>query len=344
MNELGRALSKKLLTLRHLKAQPNGSGTWINMRCPFCGDSKKDKLKKRFYVKVDFKDNEMPIVYCHNCGIVMSVQDALPVLFPDEYDLVSQFRTHSNRVRRSANAKKLDFVEKRKIKLESPPNTQYNIDKINYINDRMGVKLCKDDLLRFKMIVDFYDFLAINGIRSLTRDKRVCDKLETDYIGFLTINNDIINMRNIRDFKEDGIMKRYENYSIFDNDISRRMFILSNSVDITKTVKIVIAEGVFDIMGIYYHIKNKELNNHIYVAVCGSGYDNALRYVISQYGIIFHEIEIYSDSDKPLNYYRDVKKRLGKRIEGDIKVFYNKNKKGDFGCKKDEIDIKYTII
>lgn len=344
MNELGRALTKKLLTLKHLKAQLNGSRTWVNMRCPFCGDSKKDKLKKRFYVKVDFKDNEMPIVYCHNCGIVMSVPDALPVLFPDEYELSSEFRAHSNRVRRSANAKKLDFIEKKKIVLKMPPNTKYNLDKINYINDRMGITLTKDDLYRFKIVVDLYDFLAMNCIKHLTRDKRVCDKLETDYIGFLTINNDIVNMRNIRDFKEDKIMKRYENYAIFDNDISRRMFILSNSVDITRKIKIVIAEGVFDLMGIYNHVKNKELEDHIYIAVCGSGYDNALRYVISHYGVIFHEIEIYSDSDKPLSYYKDVKRRLGKRIEGNIKVFYNKNPKGDFGCKKEEIDIKYNII
>lgn len=56
----------------------------INCSCPICGDSKKNKLKARFYFICDTKENSYYCV-CHNCNYANSFKYFLKDNFPDEY-------------------------------------------------------------------------------------------------------------------------------------------------------------------------------------------------------------------------------------------------------------------
>lgn len=339
----GEELKRRLLTLRHLKATLNGTRDWVNMRCPLCGDSKKDPNKKRMYIKVKLKDGENSLFCCHNCNTIGPTESILPLLFDGDYEILSLAKSYGNELRKNPKYKYYKMTKRKDVKLDLPPNTEFNKDKIKYINKRLGIKLTNGDIRGYKIVIDFYDFLYMNRVENLTRDKRVCDKLETDYFGFLTLNNDYLVMRNIRN-SEDKYMKRYEVYSIFGNDdTTKRMYIMPTEIDITQEIEINIAEGVFDILGVFHHIKNKETKNKLYVAVCGSGYESVIRYIISKYGVIFHKINIFSDSDKDVSYYRNIKRKLGKRVDGDITVYYNKIGK-DYGVPKEEIDLKYVRI
>jgi hypothetical protein len=106
-----------------------------------------------------------------------------------------------------------------------------------------------------------------------------------------------------------------------------------------KTITLNIAEGAFDILGINNHIFDGESKNMIYTAVCGSGYLSVLKYFI-QMGVFGNiDINIFSDSDRPPKFYRDI------HIQEDIKDWVNNitlyyNEKGkDYGVRKDQIKI-----
>jgi hypothetical protein len=58
------------------------SGTSYNFRCNVCGDSKKNKSKKRGYI---LKANDPWMYYCHNCQCSMSVEKWLKEFFPLNY-------------------------------------------------------------------------------------------------------------------------------------------------------------------------------------------------------------------------------------------------------------------
>jgi len=53
-----------------------------NSRCPICGDSKKNKFKKRFYI---FLNKDHYIVKCHNCGYTTLFSKFLEAEFPEIY-------------------------------------------------------------------------------------------------------------------------------------------------------------------------------------------------------------------------------------------------------------------
>lgn len=57
-------------------------GNNINCRCPLCGDSKKDKKRRRGWLLVD---KEHPVYYCHNCGASLSFANFLKEIDPNLY-------------------------------------------------------------------------------------------------------------------------------------------------------------------------------------------------------------------------------------------------------------------
>jgi len=53
-----------------------------NCRCPVCGDSKKNRFKKRFYF---FLNDDVYSVKCHNCGYASSFSKFLEIYYPEDY-------------------------------------------------------------------------------------------------------------------------------------------------------------------------------------------------------------------------------------------------------------------
>ena len=66
----------------------------------------------------------------------------------------------------------------------------------------------------------------------------------------------------------------------------------------TNDINIHIAEGPFDILGVFYHLMNGELENNLYYAVCGFGYGTILRNIISAGLNTGLNVHIYADNDK----------------------------------------------
>ena len=329
--------------LLQLKYAHRVSKNQIALRCMFCGDSKKDPRKTRFYVYINHNDDS-PILYnCFNCqasGIL--TPKVLRTFDINDLSLNSNLTTFNNSItkesKKSLNIKtgKMNFVT------PLPKNTKSNVLKKKYIEDRLGIKLTLESIKKFKIIFSLKDFLEYNKIDEVTCKPNRAKRLNDDYVGFLNSSNEQIIYRDIT-----GENKlRYDKYKILGESIySKKFYTIPTSIDIlsTKPVIINMAEGVFDILGVYYHIKHQN-DNEIYVAVCDSDYTSVIKYFIST-GLIGPNIiiNIFSDNDHEPYFYKHMIDELSIWV-GKINLFYNLKSK-DYGVTSDQIETyQQTII
>jgi len=317
----------------------------ITFRCPFCGDSKKDKTKTRFNVFMAFTEDKPPVYQCfnNNCGAkgVLTV-DLLKDLQINNFSLMNMHNIHMSGMKKSVRKRVIMEGMKLDLNIPMPVMNDITMHKLSYFNNRMGLELTGKDLLKYKIVVNLYDFLNRNYIKERTRKKYITDALDKGYFGFLSADNNYLIMRNTTN-KIDNILKRYINYNVMGNEENvRKFYIMPNTVDIMQDIDIRITEGIMDIIGVYNHVMNRNDENNLYVAACGSGMESVIRYLL-RLGFIHCNIHIYSDDDVKIEEYKKLKKRLKGKFSGTLTVYYNKIKK-DYGVRKDEIDTYKIII
>jgi hypothetical protein len=228
--------------------------------------------------------------------------------------------------------------EKLNVKIPNVTYTAENSYKKKYIEKRLGIELTFAELVQLKCIFSLRDFLMVNNVERLTVNVDRAKRLNNDYVGFLTMQNEYINFRDTT-----GKNKlRYDKYAILENMVDAvKMYTIPNKVDVLSTdeITINIAEGMFDVLGIFYNINNQNTKNQIYTAVCGSGYMNVIKHFI-RLGFIGKNItlKIFSDSDKDVYFYRKTI-AYAKQFVGNIYLIYNTLEK-DYGVPKDQIYLK----
>lgn len=316
----------------------------VVVRCPFCGDSRNSQSHAHMYIKCKVDGNRFPVFMCQRCG-QNGIFDTYTLELLDIYDTDIELLYKSYKVNMSKQfGGKLQYNNKIKnIKIPMPLNNTNTIRKIKYIEDRLGIKLTGKDISKYKLIFNIIDFLQINNIDQYTRDKRIIEGIDNQYIGFLSINKEYLNCRNTGPI--DNYLKRYINYNIFGlDDNTKKFYTLSNTVDCMRNVEIIIAEGPFDIIGIYNHIYDKDDKDRIFVASLGMSCLSLVKYFIKQ-GFIFCDLKIFADKGVNLSYYRDIKKKLGYKFKGTMEIFYNEMKgEKDFGVRPDQIKLKSYMV
>lgn len=311
------------------------------MRCTICGDSKKDPSKRRLYFKIDTTDDSPIMYHCFNCdssGILTS--DMLRTL--NIYDMTLGGKlTRFNKESAAKAYKRYNIKDKKlNVKVPIPKYTKRNMLKKAYIEKRLGITLTFAELFKLKTVFSLNDFLVTNKIDTLTVGADRVGRINDEYVGFLTMNNEFINFRDITN----GNKMRYDKYTILPDPIDPiKMYTIPTSLSVLTSDEITInfAEGVFDILGIYYNIMDKSTKNMIYVAVCGSGYMNAIKHFI-QLGFIGKNItiNIFSDSDRDPYFYKKVIEHI-KPWVGKVNLIYNTIEK-DYGVPKDKISLRYA--
>jgi hypothetical protein len=299
--------------------------------------------KKRLYFKFNIHDDDSPILYnCFNCG-------ACGVLTPTILRDLNVFDSSVNKDLVILNSKskgkhKTHNINKNINKLKNPLaiKTDLNIKKKEYIESRLGIKTNSIELNKLKVVFSLTQFLETNNVYGITTYKNIVNKLDIDSIGFLSSGNEIIIFRDIT-----GANKfRYNKYNIFNEpDIARSFYSIPSDIDITsdKPLNINLAEGVFDILGIYFHLYDKDVENNLYIAVMGASYMNTIKYLIHS-GLFGNNItiNIYSDSDKDTYYYESLIKEI-KPWVNKIRLFYN-DKEKDYGVPKEYIELREVRI
>lgn len=326
-------LKDNILNIRPLNKV---SSSQFAIRCPLCGDSRKNKSSTHFYIKIDV-DSDLPILFnCFKCNTSGLLNSSI-LRSLDIYDLrlsgeLTAYNKKSARKHKSYGFEDNDFDYKVPV---IDPTLESNLLKKAYIEERLGISLSFEKLKELKTIFRLGDFLVSNKIEKMTVPSDKALEIHEKYVGFLTINNETINFRQVLQSK----YKRYEKYAVVKNlTNTRKFYVIPTTVDIMTPEKITIniSEGVFDIWGVYFHLDNGGKENSVYTAACGSGFRTVIEYFIKNGFIGNVDINIYSDSDQPIESYRYLKDYA--IWFNTINVFYNE-RSHDYGVKREFIKV-----
>ena len=142
-----------------------------------------------------------------------------------------------------------------------------------------------------------------NRIQQYTRHPNIVQQLNDNFVGFLSLDNNFVNMRRLcrEGVVYDSIDKRYINYNIHGKkDNTEKMYVMPTVLDLTipRKVNIHVAEGPFDILSIRYNLRQNESDFSIFAAVTGSGYRGLVMHLINTFKIFYFDLHVYPDNDK----------------------------------------------
>ena len=303
----------------------------LNVRCPFCGDSVKNANSAHLSIRIN-PDDDQPLVFrclrCNTTGLFNGTTLSMIGVYS------STDSTNIERYNR-LSCKKHGLTSSKKGLNIKFPELQINdlvLQKHRYIENRFGTSLDINELHEKKIVYDFVSLLKYNKIEKIYGS--------VDHVGFLSARNDFINFRDMT-----GNHKRYYIYKIVRNiDTTGKFYIMPNNIDpFNNTLKTInIAEGVFDILGIYYNLLNKYDYNTVYAAINGSGYLNVIKYILEQGLLCDVNVNIFSDADRNPDYYKNMVRTLMPFVN-DVRLFYNEIGK-DYGVPKDQVKLKEVDI
>lgn len=279
--------------------------------CPFCGDS-----KWHLYVLIKMTD-DTPVLYnCKKCN----ASGILNHKFLEYFSLDETIQLPKN-----IRHKRLDVCD----------NVQQNVrhtwvndnDDVSmvcqYIDKRVGVYPSIEDLQCFQYIHNpmgyATEYLSYHGDNHRYFANKVWFKLTNgNIIGRTVDDTSGYRWLRFRSMKVTG----------------SGLYTMKLPMDVYKPIHICIAEGIMDVIGLYY---NHKLDNAVYIATMGSDYYKGLQHVLNM-GIFGDSVNvrIYKDSDINTNkiYIPNGTKQLFKRIE----VYQNMIGK-DYGLLPDQLDI-----
>lgn len=208
----------------------------IRGRCPFCGDSKKSKLKKRFNITYN---NGSPIYKCFNCDKAGNFVELYAFFNDIEYDEAFKklYKFDVSTIKSTLN--KSNRFDEKEFK-ENNINCNFILDDcISLENAPSGIvfEQYKNVLEKFtyeRKIVDYPLYIAYKG----------------QYKGRIIIpiyeNGDIIYFQG-RIVHEDGVSVKYRNPRI------EKEYIILNRDKFDINKDIVITEGIIDALQVTYH-------------------------------------------------------------------------------------------
>lgn len=276
-------------------------GKLINCRCMECPDSS-NFSSRHFYISIPQSNEEPSLYYCHLCKCSGVVTEKT-LLFWGIYDnqVASELLIHNKELLKDNRNRKYKDREIYNINNSFITDCELSNIKLQYINNRLGTSLSFNDILNLKIILNLKDLLYSNNITSYTRNDNIINQLNNNFVGFITMDNAFINMRNIYNSSNlyHSINKRYINYSIYDKcDNSQKFYTLpiTYNLDNTKRLRINIAEGPFDILSVYLNICKD--STQVYTAITGSRFKSVIREFICILKLLYIELHIYLDNDK----------------------------------------------
>ena len=341
MSDHGEML-KNILINNIPNAKVVSGGRFVLTKCVFCDDGKHHD-SMHLYINVEC-NGEVPWCYCHICKTSAWVtSNFLSSNFGIyDVDFLIRHNKYFKKIRKSgAGIRRKSFSQvKYSISNNFISDNELSEVKLKYINNRLGTNLIYEDLMNDKIVLNLYDLLNSNNIKSITRHINVIDELDRSFIGFISSDNASINFRNLRPKSlNPPLNKRYIKYAIFDdNNSGSGFYMLPNSIIITKPerIKIHIAEGPFDILSIYHNLR-KTRNHNIYAAVNGSNYINLVKHFINILQLMYIEIHLYIDSEIDMYTVNEIAKYL--RPFGTPFYLHSNSMEGekDFGVPLDRI-------
>lgn len=329
----------------NFRAKLASGGREVVKRCHICGDSR-DPSDAHMYIGLRPDGKIAYNCFKCNAGGLVTRQFLKDLACYDE-NLITMCETQN---KASGDSKatysgKLGNINYRKLLLPISTN-EYAMKKLNYISNRFGMIFNPQDAARFKIILNLKDFLNINSIDRYTRHPDAVDALDKFFIGFLSMDNRYVMMRRLipEGKLPEFIDYRYVNYDITGSQSQGiKYYAIPNIVDISRPVEIHMAEGAFDILSAYFFVAPMG-TNAAFVAIGGKAYENAVKFLITQYGFAGFILHIYADADVDDRMFAKIKNMLA---PFNIPVYIHRNRtpgEKDFGVSMDKIqEQKYKL-
>lgn len=313
----------------------------IYVRCPFCGDSRKhlDKPHCGIWIK-----NGQPLIYhcwiCDESGVVNT--NFLQSMNIYDQAMINSLGIYNHSVMKGyqANVTFAPKLDGRNVLIPSIQDNDNSRKKLSYMQSRLGINFTYRSLEALRIIFSLEDFLSLNNLSINPKYKKARYFINRDYIGFLSTTKDMITFRNI----DPKGKFRYIKYSVFENNpLELQSYVLPNNLDVFQDeIDLRLAEGTFDILGVFFHIMDRKLDNQIYAAICGSGYRKVIKYFLDKGFITNMNIHIYSDADKSIEFYDKLISDLRPWVRS-FHIYYN-GKSKDTGVPKQYIEEYESVI
>jgi hypothetical protein len=283
-------------------ARPAGGNREIVCRCFECGDSQKDS-QGHMYISIPQNNDEPSLFYCHRAvcqasGVVTHKKLMEWGLY--QQDIAIELAQYNKHVLILDKNKKYNNSKVYSINNQYISNDDLSSIKLRYINKRLGTNLEYNDLLQNKIVLNLKDLLSSNHITEFTRYPNIIDELDKSFVGFISHDNAFVNLRNLTPGKVSKYIDiKYVNYNIFNKfDNTQRFYTIPNNIDLCRSdrIKLHIAEGAFDILSIYYNLRQTK-EHSIYSSIGGAGYLGLCRYFIVTLKLLNVEIHLYPDND-----------------------------------------------
>lgn len=290
--------------LSHIKpwARPASGERQINCRCFYCPDSDTHS-HGHFYISIP--TSEQPSLYCCKKCNVSGLVTPIKLMDWGIYDSdVAIYLANLNKRmmgKRGSIYTTPNFINH--INYTRISMSASSEDKLSYINNRLGLNMSYQDCLDLKIVLNLQDILEENRLK-YTRDPRIIQALNTDFLGFLSDDRSSVNLRNVymRPDIHPSLNKRYIKYNLIDieNNLARRFYTIPTMVhlDRLEPIKLHVAEGPFDILSILYNVR-RNINQSIYAAIGGSSYRSVIEHFVTWLAVPNLEIHIYPDNDVP---------------------------------------------
>lgn len=216
-----------------------------------------------------------------------------------------------------------------------------SLTKLDYVCNRLGRDISLFDAVhRYKMVLNLRDLYQENPWMEMQEDDWVMTMLANDGIGFLSIDKSMIIYRDVHGWKWP---KRYFNYNVHGNmPDSSAIYTIGKEVDLlSKKIIVIIAEGVFDVMGVALNVLPdgwEDDKNLFIINAAGKSYVKSIN-LIRSYGFLDMDLRIYTDKDVHDNFFRKIKKFDPILYRNKIEI--NRNTiKSDFGHCKEDIKVQ----
>jgi len=298
----------------NLGVEPKITNKNIITMCPFCEyDQEKDHY--HLYIGLD-----APIFHCFHGGCEISGLLSKFMRKVAGHDVSDSF-IDKDKVKEYEKLKNV-FVEKdEKLKgIKVPPiKPAMYPSKEFYLQKRLKFSNLRSENIK-GLIYNVHDFININNIPVDETLFRLRDYLHNNFIGFLTEYNTTAMFRNI------------------DNSHSMKFFKLkiqnSNFLDYYrlpgnnhKSLKIVLAEGIFDIFSEHiYDFINIKNDARLYASVLSSKYLGLIQSIVYHEQLFRPDVIILSDRGIEGDYYKKLK-YFNQHIINTLTVYYNKTGK-----------------
>lgn len=305
----------------------------IRVRCPYCGDSRKDATSAHMYIKL-----EPPFAFhCFRCETSGSLNSETIRDFKMRDNDVAIDVAYINKSSRG-KVKQKGEQSRRSVNL-STTQSETVMTNLKYFNNRYNTHYTEKDVPelteKYKIVFDPVQFFKNNKC-----DATVSGFDYSKAIGFVSSDGGYIVFRDSSGTQE----RRYNNFKLDKTQEYKKRYTVNTDVDImSPKLNLVMAEGIFDIIGVKeYFYKDVTSKDYVFTAVCGKSYSEAIKHYI-RLGFLDLNITIYSDKDVDIQFYKDLKSNSPLLKNTPITIYYNELEK-DYGIPLERIKLRKAVI